>query len=154
MFSGVLARPLVSSIYYVRSVFRKTDTSYLCIHLTENFADRKFMILKKILKKTKQQPTTEAVARRRFSKQVFLKFSQYHRKLESLFNKVAGLMASRFIKKSLKHRCFPVNIAKFLKTAFLLNTSGGCYNSSKCLIDSMTFVSLFLLQIYQIYFLE
>ena len=63
-------------------------------------------------------------------------------------------MASKFIKKSLKHRCFPVNIAKFLKTAFLLNTSGGCYNSSKYLIDSMTFVSLFLLQIYQIYFLE
>ena len=30
--------------------------------------------------------------------------------LKSLFNKVAGLQACNFIKKSLQHRCFPVNI--------------------------------------------
>ena len=35
--------------------------------------------------------------------------------LESLFNKVTGLEASNFIKKGLQHRCFPVNIAKFLR---------------------------------------
>ena len=29
-----------------------------------------------------------------------------------------------FIKKSLWHRCFPVNFAKFLRTPFLQNTSG------------------------------
>ena len=42
-----------------------------------------------------------------------------HRKtpvLKSLFNKVAGLTASNFIRKTLKHRCFPVNIAKRLRT--------------------------------------
>ena len=32
-----------------------------------------------------------------------------------LFNKVAGLQASNFIKNRLQYRCFPVNIAKFLK---------------------------------------
>ena len=28
---------------------------------------------------------------------------------------------------SLQHRCFPVNIVKFLRTVFLQNTSGGCF---------------------------
>ena len=36
---------------------------------------------------------------------------------ESLFKKA-------LLKKRLRHRCFPVNFAKFLRTAFLLNTSG------------------------------
>ena len=31
-----------------------------------------------------------------------------------------------FIKKGLQHRCLSVNIAKFLRTLFLQNTSGGC----------------------------
>ena len=31
--------------------------------------------------------------------------------LESLYNKVAGLHASKFFKKRLQCRCFPVNIA-------------------------------------------
>ena len=38
--------------------------------------------------------------------------------LESLFNKVAGLKACNFIKERLKHSCFPVNNAKFLRTHF------------------------------------
>ena len=41
--------------------------------------------------------------------------------LESLFNKVAILKANDFIKKRLKHKCFPVNIAKFLRTLILKN---------------------------------
>ena len=41
--------------------------------------------------------------------------------LESLFNKTAGLKAYNFIKKRLWHRCFPVNIAKFVKNSFLYN---------------------------------
>ena len=32
--------------------------------------------------------------------------------------------ACNFIKKRLQHNCFPVNIAKFLRTPFLQNTSG------------------------------
>ena len=38
--------------------------------------------------------------------------------LESLFNKVAGLQACNDIKKRLWRRCFSVNTAKFLRTAF------------------------------------
>ena len=47
--------------------------------------------------------------------------------LESLFNKVAGLKDCNFIKERLQHRCFSVNNAKFLRTHFLQNTSGGCF---------------------------
>ena len=49
------------------------------------------------------------------------KFRNINRKKptsESLFNKVAGLKAPNFIKKSLQHKFFPVNIAKFLRTLF------------------------------------
>ena len=39
----------------------------------------------------------------------------------SLFvNKVAGPQACNFMKRRFKHSCFPVNIAKFLRTAFLI----------------------------------
>ena len=41
--------------------------------------------------------------------------------LESLFNKVAGLQACSFIKKRLQQRCFPVKLAKFLRTTILKN---------------------------------
>ena len=41
--------------------------------------------------------------------------------LESLFKKVAGLEARKSIKERLQHRCFPVNIAKFLRTRILEN---------------------------------
>ena len=39
---------------------------------------------------------------------------------ESLFNEVADLRPATLLKKKrLKHRCFPVNFAKFLRTPFL-----------------------------------
>ena len=38
--------------------------------------------------------------------------------LESLFDNVTGLKVGNFIKKRLQYRCFPVNIAKLLRTAF------------------------------------
>ena len=41
--------------------------------------------------------------------------------LESLFHKTAALEACNFIKKRLQHRCFAVNIAKFLRTPNLKN---------------------------------
>ena len=46
---------------------------------------------------------------------------QYTPVLESLFNKVASLKACSFIKKSLQRRCFPGNIANFLRTSILQN---------------------------------
>ena len=39
------------------------------------------------------------------------------------FKKFAGQL---YLKKSLWHSCFPENFAKFLRTPFLQNTSGGC----------------------------
>ena len=57
-------------------------------------------------------------------KKVFLKLLQFHRKtpvLECLFNNVAGLEPCNFIKKILRHWCFPVKVAKFLRTAILNN---------------------------------
>ena len=51
------------------------------------------------------------------------KFHNIHRKtpvLKSLFDKVAGLTAHNFNKKRLLHRCFPVNIAKFLRTGLFI----------------------------------
>ena len=50
-----------------------------------------------------------------------LKYPNIYRKttvLDSLFNNVPGLQTSNFIKKWLQHRCFPVNFANFLRTAF------------------------------------
>ena len=53
-----------------------------------------------------------------------LKFRNIHRKtpvLESLFHKAASLQACNFVKKRFQHRCFPVNIAQFLRIAILKN---------------------------------
>ena len=58
------------------------------------------------------------------------KFCKFLRKifvLQSLFNKVAGLKTCNFINKRLQHKCFLVKFAKFLRTPFLQNTSGGYF---------------------------
>ena len=47
----------------------------------------------------------------------FLKIHKKTPVLNFLFNELAGLVCS-FIKQRLQHRCFPVNIAKFLKNAY------------------------------------
>ena len=59
----------------------------------------------------------------------FLKTNGHRKKhvIEPLFNKVAGLKACNYIKKSLQCWCFPVIISKFLRTAFLYNTCGGYF---------------------------
>ena len=40
--------------------------------------------------------------------------------LDPLLKKVAGFEAHKSIKRRLQRKCFPVNIAKFLRTAFSL----------------------------------
>ena len=55
---------------------------------------------------------------------MFLKVLQYPQEtpvLKSLFKKVASLKVCNFIKKRPQHRCFLVNIAKFLKLPILKN---------------------------------
>ena len=57
-------------------------------------------------------------------KKLLLKFVQHSPEtpvLECLFNKIVPLNACNFIKKRLKHTRFPVNFAKFLRTAILIN---------------------------------
>ena len=52
----------------------------------------------------------------------FTKFTGKHQCQSLFLNKVAGLMSATLLKKRLWHRCFPVNFAKFLRTAFLYRT--------------------------------
>ena len=62
-----------------------------------------------------------------FKKRCSWKFHKIDRKTpvpETLFNKVAGLRPATLLKKSLWHRCFPVNFEQFLKTPSLQNKSG------------------------------
>ena len=59
----------------------------------------------------------EAATRGVLCKKVFLEISQNSQ--ENTCTRVATLL-----KKRLWHKCFPVNIAKFLRTSFLQNTSG------------------------------
>ena len=54
----------------------------------------------------------------------FTKFTGKHLCQRLFFNKVVGLRLATLLKKSLWHRCFSVNFAKFLRTPLLQNTSG------------------------------
>ena len=55
------------------------------------------------------------------------KFTGNHLRQSLFFNKVAGLRPAALLKKRLWNRCFSVNFARFLRTPFLQNTSGGCF---------------------------
>ena len=69
----------------------------------------------------------EAVVRMCCVERVFLEFCRIPRKtsvLESLFYRTRPATS---LEKRLWHRRFPVNFAKFLRTPFLQNTSGGCF---------------------------
>ena len=43
-----------------------------------------------------------------------------HLRWSLFFNKVAGLKVCTFIKNRFQRRCFPMNIAKFLRAAFFI----------------------------------
>ena len=58
-------------------------------------------------------------------KGVLRNFTQFTGK--HLYQSVASLRPATLLKKRLWHRCFPVNFAKFLRTPFFQNTSGGCF---------------------------
>ena len=64
--------------------------------------------------------------RRRYSLKIavltdFTIFTRHHLCWSFLFKKVAALHPRNLIKKRLQHRCFPVDIAKFLRTPILKN---------------------------------
>ena len=56
----------------------------------------------------------------------FAKFTGKHLCQRLFFNKIAGRPAI-LLRKSLWHRCFPVNFAKFLRTLFLKNIHEYCF---------------------------
>ena len=57
------------------------------------------------------------------------------------FNRVAGLRPPTLLKNRLWHRCFPVNCAKFLRTPFLHNASGGCLSDVYVIMKPNNFSS-------------
>ena len=61
-----------------------------------------------------------------FFKIVSLKILQYPQEIPVL-ESFEGLKTCSLIKKRPQHRCFPVNIAKCLRIAFLKSNSGGCF---------------------------
>ena len=70
-----------------------------------------------------------------FYKKLFLGILQYSQEniwLESLFIKVARLRDWHFVKKRLQHKCFLVNILKFLRTSILKNILRGAASASTC----------------------
>ena len=75
---------------------------------------------------TKSYKTSHISHRRCSKKKAVLKnlaiFAEKTPLFESLFDKVVDLQACDFIKKRLQHRCFPVNIATFLRTPILKNS--------------------------------
>ena len=64
---------------------------------------------------------------------------------ESLFNNVAGLNACSCIKKWLQHRCFPVVIAKLLRTAFSIENLWWLLLKTKLLIKDISQVIVWIL---------
>ena len=77
------------------------------------------------------------------------KFRKFHGKpsiLRSLFNKVADLQTWTFIKKRLQHRCFLVNIVKFLRTSIRSTSANDCFNISE--IQTINYVIYVLAEIF------
>ena len=62
-----------------------------------------------------------------------------HGRRYHLFSKVWSLRLATLLEKRLRHRCFPVNFAKFLKTSFLYSTSGGCFCIFRTVLDHWFF---------------
>ena len=52
--------------------------------------------------------------------------------------KISGLRPATLLKKSLWHRSFLLNFAKFLRTPFLQNTPGGCFWGFKSFVEILS----------------
>ena len=71
-------------------------------------------------------------------------FAKMHRKitvLESLFNKFTAMEVCNFFKKTLQHKCFPLNFAKFLRTPFLFFYRTSTVAAPECMTpEYLTFI--------------
>ena len=80
-----------------------------------------FSALIQNIQTAKQNRNRSSCVRRHSVKKVFLTFFQNSKEntcARDLFNKVAGLRSATLLKKSLWHRCFPMNFVQFLRTFF------------------------------------
>ena len=87
----------------------------------------------------------------------FTKFTGNHLCQGLYFKKVAGFRPATLFKKRVWHRYFPANIAKFLRTPFLQNTSGRLFlkiMQTLFQIFLFTFVSLQFSESLRKYFLR
>ena len=71
--------------------------------------------------------------------------------LESPLNRLAGFKICNFLKR-LQHRCFRMNIAKFLRTLNLIKSANNCFCHSCFLLVIFLLRGLFLLLIQQAFF--
>ena len=69
----------------------------------------------------------------------FTKLSRKHLCQSFFFNKVASLRPATLLKKRLQHKCFPVNLVKFLRIIFLRSTPETASSSP---FRTATFISL------------
>ena len=108
------------------------DQQQLQKGILKNFKNflRKILVTESFFKKTAglQSAIVRSSHRRCSVKKGVLrnvaKFTGKHLCQRLFSNKFADLRPATLLKKSLWHRCFPVNFAKFLITPFLQNTSG------------------------------
>ena len=77
------------------------------------------MVLQTTAQKQSSKQLLPKVSSEHSSRLVFLKILQQKTPMLESPNKVAGLKTGNFIKKKLHNKCFPVNIAKFLRAVFL-----------------------------------
>ena len=127
----------------------KNYTSYIhTFSLTDNFQNSRKKVKKKGKNFTFRSSLKEVFSKKGVLKNV-AKFTGKHL-FQSLFsNNVASLRPATLLKMRFWHRCFLVTFARFVRTVFLKNTSGGCFCTltNICLTIlpsfSLLFVSVF-----------
>ena len=87
-------------IFYQKYFYDKMDLKLFYFHVTNYRSSRPEVFCRKGLLRN------------------FATFTGKHLCQSLFFNKVAGLRPATLSKKRLWHRCFPVNVAKFLRTPF------------------------------------
>ena len=108
--------------------------NYLCNVLCKSLIKIESMWRREIKEQAPQLTLLYCGRTVRSSHLSILQYPQEKPVLESLFKKVAGLKARNFIKKRHQHRCFPVNIAEFLRVPIPKNICErllfDCFNGS------------------------
>ena len=85
----------------------------------EYVGDSKFVIIQAMMNFDVYRRSHPGVFCKKRVLKNFAKFMGKHLCQRLFFNKVAGLKPVILLKKSLWHRCFPVNFGKFSRTPFL-----------------------------------